>query len=166
IHDDSCGSKGIGETPQGVSPRRLTSRPRKAACISGAVEDAPTYTLSYVAVYGFCFKNDNLLKHSQYKNARPSALQQRDERSARGSTLISAINAASFIFNADDTLLLTPIVQQQSLKVVIIYRDSGSFQPATSFSCLSNKTNDHVLIITFPFINLFRLNRLLASNGQ
>ncbi len=37
IYVDSCGRKGIGETPQCVSTRRLTSRPRKAKCISGAV---------------------------------------------------------------------------------------------------------------------------------
>ncbi len=30
IYVDSSGSKGIGETPQCVSTRRLTSRPRKA----------------------------------------------------------------------------------------------------------------------------------------
>src|SRR5699024_7019112 len=30
IHEDSWGRKGIGETPQCVSTRRLTSRPRKA----------------------------------------------------------------------------------------------------------------------------------------
>jgi hypothetical protein len=36
IYVDSCGRKGIGETPQCVSTRRLTSRPRKAEYISGA----------------------------------------------------------------------------------------------------------------------------------
>src|SRR5690606_18839400 len=36
IHGDSCGRIGIGETPQCVSARRLTSRPRKAECISVA----------------------------------------------------------------------------------------------------------------------------------
>src|SRR5699024_2225165 len=30
IHEDSCGRKGIGGTPQCVSTRRPTSRPRKA----------------------------------------------------------------------------------------------------------------------------------------
>jgi len=37
IYVDSCGKKGLGETPQCVSARRLTSRPRKAKYISGAV---------------------------------------------------------------------------------------------------------------------------------
>ncbi len=36
IYVDSCGRKGIGETPQCASTRRLTSRPRKAKYISGA----------------------------------------------------------------------------------------------------------------------------------
>ncbi|RDW16761.1 hypothetical protein CWR45_14155 [Oceanobacillus chungangensis] len=30
IHGDSCGRKGLGETPKCDSTRRLTSRPRKA----------------------------------------------------------------------------------------------------------------------------------------
>jgi len=37
IYVDSCGEKGLGETPQCVSTRRLTSRPRKAKYISVAV---------------------------------------------------------------------------------------------------------------------------------
>src|SRR5699024_8663421 len=36
IYVDSCGRKGIGETPKCGSTRGLTSRPRKAKCISGA----------------------------------------------------------------------------------------------------------------------------------
>src|SRR5699024_9759489 len=36
IYEDSCGRKGLGETPQCVSTRRLTSRPRKAKYISEA----------------------------------------------------------------------------------------------------------------------------------
>src|SRR5690625_3957166 len=36
IHEDSCGRRGIDETPQCASTRRLSSRPRKAKCIRAA----------------------------------------------------------------------------------------------------------------------------------
>src|SRR5699024_10038046 len=36
-HGDSCGSRGLDETPQCVSTRRLISRPRKAQYFSVAI---------------------------------------------------------------------------------------------------------------------------------
>ncbi|PXY53734.1 hypothetical protein CIT14_12035 [Virgibacillus profundi] len=51
--EDSCGRKGIGETPQVRSTRRLTSRPRKAKCVSVAMDLAHIIIKSYVAVYRF-----------------------------------------------------------------------------------------------------------------
>jgi hypothetical protein len=46
IHGDSCGRIGIGETPQCDSTRRLTSRPRKAECISVAGMVLPKENIS------------------------------------------------------------------------------------------------------------------------
>ncbi len=49
IYVDSWGRKGIGETPKCASTRRLTSRPRKAKYIPGAV----LCTISNM--FGFCY---------------------------------------------------------------------------------------------------------------
>nr|WP_245545005.1 hypothetical protein [Lentibacillus jeotgali] len=63
MHGDSCGRKGIGETPQngvrGGSPAARGKRsvfPKRCYC---------TQNFHYVAVYGLCFKNDNLQENRQ-----------------------------------------------------------------------------------------------------
>ncbi|RDW16307.1 hypothetical protein CWR48_16810 [Oceanobacillus arenosus] len=43
IHEDSCGKKSLGETLKCDSTKRLTSSPRKAKCIFGAVDQVAKY---------------------------------------------------------------------------------------------------------------------------
>ncbi|TRM11623.1 hypothetical protein FH966_07900 [Lentibacillus cibarius] len=55
-HEDSCGKQEIGETPQGISPRRLTTPPRKAKCFSGTVVSPPPQITSHYIF--LCIKNN------------------------------------------------------------------------------------------------------------
>ncbi|WP_343929364.1 hypothetical protein [Peribacillus frigoritolerans] len=56
---DSCGSSGIGETPQAFTPRRLTARPAESEHLEGK-----STTLHY-------FVNSNkVCENSQYKKAQ------------------------------------------------------------------------------------------------